>query len=149
MSAKTLTKRNTMLPGFFDDFFRPWNEWFESDGMRWGKVMTMPAVNIVEGENDFMVSLAAPGMKKDDFDIEVKGNMLTIRCEKEEQKDEKESTFTRKEYNYSSFCRSFTLPEKVNKGKIEARYEEGVLKLSLPKNDEAKKRIISKHVSVK
>ena len=67
-------------------------------------------------------------MKKDDFKIDVDGNMLTISSEKEENKEEKEKKFTRKEYNYSSFSRRFTLPEEVNKEKIEAKYEDGVLK---------------------
>lgn len=149
MSAKALTKSNSIWPPFFDDFFRPWNEWVERGDIRWGKVMTVPAVNIVERKNEFIVSLAAPGMKKDDFKIEVEGNMLTIGCEKEVQKDEKEAAFTKKEYNYSSFSRSFSLPEKVNRENIEARYEEGVLKLSLPKKEEAKKTVASKHILVK
>jgi HSP20 family protein len=71
------------------------------------------------------VSLAAPGMKKEDFKIDVDGNMLTISSEKEETKEEKEKKFTRKEYNYSSFSRSFTLPDEVNKEKIDAKYEDG------------------------
>ena len=96
-----------------------------------------------------MVSLAAPGMKKDDFKIDLEGNMITISSEKEETKEEKEKKFTRKEYNYSSFCRSFTLPDEVNKEKVDARYEDGVLKISLPKKQEAKKMSISKHITVK
>jgi HSP20 family protein len=111
--------------------------------------MTMPAVNIVENKEDYMVSLAVPGMKKDDFNIDVEGNMLTISSEKEESKEEKEDKYTRKEYNYSSFSRSFTLPDEVNKEKIEAKYEDGVLKLMLPKKEEAKKLAAGKHIAVK
>jgi HSP20 family protein len=96
-----------------------------------------------------MVSLAVPGMKKDDFNIDVEGNMLTISSEKEESKEEKEDKYTRKEYNYSSFSRSFTLPDEVNKEKIEAKYEDGVLKLMLPKKEEAKKLAAGKHIAVK
>ena len=75
---------------------------------------------------------------KDDFNIAVEGNMLTISSEKEENKEEKNERFTRKEYNYSSFSRSFTLPEQINREKIEAKYEDGVLKLSLPSKAQAK-----------
>jgi HSP20 family protein len=109
----------------------------------------MPAVNITENKDDFKVSLAAPGMKKSDFNIDVQGNILTISAEMEEKKEEKEENYTRKEYNFSSFSRSFTLPDEVNKEKIEATYVDGVLNLSLPKKEEAKKAAISKHVAVK
>ena len=81
------------------------------------RAMNVPAVNITEQKNDYLVSLAAPGMKKDDFKIDVDGNMLTISSEKEENKEEKDKKFTRKEYSYSSFSRSFTLPDEVNQGK--------------------------------
>jgi HSP20 family protein len=111
--------------------------------------MNMPAVNIIENKDDFLVSLAVPGMKKDDFNVDVEGNILTISCEKEEKKEEKETRFAGKQYNYSSFSRSFTLPEDINREKIDAHYEEGVLKLSLPKKEEAKTMTASKHISVK
>ncbi|MGE5106324.1 MAG: Hsp20/alpha crystallin family protein [Sphingobacteriales bacterium] len=136
------------MPSVFNDFFKPWNEWFDNGGFL-GRTLTIPAVNITENKDDFVVSLAVPGMKKDDFKIDMEGNMLTISCEKEEKKEEKEARYTRKEYNYSSFSRSFTLPEDVNKEKIEAKYEDGVLKLMLPKKEEAKKAAISKHIAVK
>jgi HSP20 family protein len=108
----------------------------------------MPAVNITENNDEYKVTLAAPGMKKDDFKIDVEGNMLTISSEKEESKEEKEKRFTRKEYNYSSFSRSFTLPEEINKEKIEASYEEGILKIALPRKEEVKK-LTSKKIAVK
>ena len=95
-----------------------------------------------------MVSLAVPGMKKDDFNIDIEGNMLTISSEKEENKEEKEKRFTRKEYSYSSFSRSFTLPDEVEVQKIEARYEDGVLKIRLPFNQEVKKPM-AKHIAIK
>ncbi len=148
MGNKGLTKFTERAPFFFDDFFKPWNNWFETDLIN-GKLMTVPAVNITDNKDDFMVSLAVPGMKKDDFKIDVEGNMITISCEKEENKNEKEIKFTRKEYNYYSFSRSFTLPDEILKDKIEARYEDGVLKLFLPKKEEAKKSVISKHIAVK
>jgi HSP20 family protein len=108
----------------------------------------VPAVNITEQKDEYQVSLAAPGLKKDDFKIDVDGNMLTISSEKEESKEEKEKSFTRKEYNYSSFSRSFTLPEEINKEKIEARYEDGVLKIALPRKEDTKKAV-AKNIAVK
>lgn len=140
-----LARLSERMPTVFDDFLSPWNDWF-GNGER---SLTLPAVNITESKDDYMVSLAAPGMKKDDFKIDLEGNMITISSEKEEKKEEKEKKFTRKEYNYSSFCRSFTLPDEVNKEKVDARYEDGVLKISLPKKEEAKKMSISKHITVK
>lgn len=148
MSTRAVSKTST-LPAVFDDFFKPWNEWFENGNTFFNRLTTVPAVNIVENKDDYKVSLAVPGMKKEDFNIDVEGNMLTISSEKEEHKEEKEERFTRKEYSYSSFSRSFTLPDEVNKEKIEAKYEDGVLKLILPKREEAKKLAVGKHIAVK
>jgi HSP20 family protein len=144
MSTRSLTRSGELFPALFDDFFKPWNEWFNN-----GRMLTTPAVNITENKDDYKISVAAPGLKKSDFNIDVEGNILTISCEKEESKEEKDERHTRKEYNYSSFSRNFTLPEGVNKDKIEAVYEEGVLKLSLPKKEDVKKAALSKHISIK
>ena len=127
------------VPSVFNDFFKPWNEWFDNGGI-YGRIMNIPAVNITEQKDDFRVELAVPGMKKDDFQVDMDGNLLTISCETKETKEEKEAKYTRKEYNYSSFSRSFTLPEEVNRDKVEARYENGILKLVLPKKEEAKRQ---------
>lgn len=148
MSSKALTKRAEFFPTAFDDFFKPWNEWFGNGG-RWPRELNIPAVNVAETDHEYTVSVAAPGLKKSDFNIDVEGNMLTISSEKEESKEEKEASYTRKEYSYSSFSRSFTLPEEVNKEKIEARYEDGILKVGLPKKEEAKKLAASKQIAVK
>lgn len=147
MGTQALAKFSQTMPSMFDDFFKPWNEWFD-DGGRWGRIMKVPAVNITEQKNEYLVSLAAPGLKKDDFRIDVEGNMLTISCEKEETREEKEKQFNRKEYNFTSFSRSFTLPDEINKEKIEAKYEDGVLNISMPRKEEAKK-LSAKHIAVK
>lgn len=149
MATRTPARQGNLMPAVFDDFFKPWNDWFENGGTMWGRMLTIPAVNITENKDDYKVSLAAPGMKKADFNIDVDGNMLTISSEKEETKEDKEKKFTRKEYSYSSFSRSFTLPEEVMREKIEAKYEDGVLHLVLPKKEEAKKASNSRHISVK
>jgi HSP20 family protein len=148
MTTKALAKTNERFPTFFDDFFNPWNEWF-GDSKAWDRVMKVPAVNVTENKDNYMVSLAAPGLKKEDFRIDVEGNMLSISSEREENKEEKEEKYTRKEYNYSCFSRSFTLPEEVNREKIDALYQDGVLKLVLPKKDEAKKATSTKQIAVK
>jgi HSP20 family protein len=147
MGTQAVSRYSERVPSVFDDFFKPWNEWFDNGGF-WGRVLNVPAVNITEQKDSYLVSLAAPGMKKEDFKIDVDGNMLTISSEKEETKEEKEKRFTRKEYNYSSFSRSFTLPEEVNQEKIDAKYEDGVLKISLPRKEEAKKTA-AKKIAVK
>ena len=148
MAANLFPKKVERFPSLFEDFFKPWNE-FLPTGVNWGKTLTTPAVNITEDKDKFQVTVAAPGMKKTDFNIDVNGNLLTISSEKEEAKDESNQQYTRKEYSYSSFTRSFTLPEEVNKEKIDAVYEDGVLKLTLPKKEEAKKLVASKHIAVK
>ena len=126
--------------------FSPWNEWFDDSSL--DLTMNVPAVNITEQKDQYLVSLAAPGLKKDDFKIDVDGNMLTISSEKEENKEEKDKKFTRKEYSYSSFSRCFTLPEEIKQEKIEAKYEDGVLKISLPRS-EAVNKPSAKHIAVK
>lgn len=148
MSTKSLVKTGEMFPTVFEDFFKPWNEWFDNSGL-WGRIMKMPAVNVTDNKDNYLVSVAAPGMKKDDFKIDIEGNMLSISCEKEETKEEKDKKYTRKEYNFSSFSRSFTLPENVTRQKIEATYEDGVLNVRLPKSEESKKTAAIQHVAVK
>ncbi|MBS4065559.1 MAG: Hsp20/alpha crystallin family protein [Chitinophagaceae bacterium] len=140
-------ERTGKLPMLFDDFFKPWNEWFDNGSTFFNRMLIVPAVNVSETKDNFMVTLAVPGMKKEDFDIQIDGNMLTISCEKEESKEE--IAFNRKEYNYSSFSRSFTLPEEVIKEKIDAHYENGELKLMLPKTEKAKLTHTGKHIPVK
>ena len=146
MAANALTKPGH-FPSVFDDFFKPWNEWFDNAGSL-TRTATVPSVNVIENEQNYNVSVAAPGLKKEDFKIDLKGNMLTISSEKEEQKEEKDGKYNRKEYNYSSFSRSFTLPEDVNREQIQAKYEDGVLKLTLPKKEEVKKKAENKQISI-
>lgn len=148
MSTKQLSSPSLSTPSIFNDLFKPWNEWFDNSGNLLGRTLSVPAVNITEQPEAYKVSMAVPGMKKDDFRIDVDGNILTISCEKEGNKEEKNEKYTRKEYNYSSFSRSFTLPEEVSQEKIEARYEDGVLKLVLPRMDMAKK-VSTKKIEVK
>jgi len=132
------------MPSFFNDFFKPSNDWLDNG---FEKTLSVPAVNISEKDETYNVSVAAPGMKKDDFKIDLDGDVLTISGEQEKTNENQDERYNRREYNYSSFCRSFTLPEEVKRDEIEARYEDGVLNIVLPKNESAKK--ITKSISVK
>ncbi len=147
MGTQALARTTERMPSVFGEFFKPWNEWFDN-GNVWNRTMNVPAVNITEQKDTYLVSLAAPGLKKEDFTIDVDGSMLTISSQTEEHREEKDKKFTRKEYSYSSFSRSFTLPEEINKEKIEAKYEDGILKISLPRSEAAKKPS-AKHIAVK
>ncbi|HLU81317.1 MAG TPA: Hsp20/alpha crystallin family protein [Flavobacteriaceae bacterium] len=135
----TLVKRrnNDWLPSVFDDFFR--NDWL-ADRMNLNNIgMNVPAVNIQDNENEFVVELAAPGKKKEDFNIELDNEVLTISSEeKKENRSEEKGKYTRREYSYNSFTRSFTLPDSANSDKIAANYEDGVLKITIPKREDAK-----------
>lgn len=148
MSTKALVKPSERFPSIFDDFFKPWNEWF-SNGGSLARPLTVPAVNVIENKDEYKVTLAAPGLKKSDFEIDVEGNMLTIKSEKEESKEEKDQDYTRKEFSYTSFSRSFSLPDDVRQDKIEASYEDGILKIALPKREDAKMKGVSKHIAIK
>lgn len=148
MSTRALTRDGGTLPAVFDDFFKPWNEWFDTSNNLFNRMLTVPAVNVLESKDEFKLSFAIPGMEKDDFDIAVDGNMLTISCQKTDSREDKEHRYTRKEYNYSSFSRSFSLPEDVIKDKIQANYTDGVLSLVLPKKEEARKAL-HKSIAVK
>jgi HSP20 family protein len=124
-------------PALFDDFFKPWNEWFSGSGSP--ATFHVPAVNVSETEKNYDVTLAAPGMKKEDFRIDVDGNLLTVSSEQEHKEEESGKKFTRREYSYSSFSRSFNLPEEVNLEKIEASYKDGILHIVLPRVSSGKK----------
>ena len=148
MNTRTLTKRTESTPSLFGDFFnKSLLDLFDGDFP--SRILNVPAVNIVERKEDYLVSMAAPGLKKEDFKIDVEGNMLAIRSGKEEENEQKDGRYTRREYSYSSFERSFTLPDEVSKDKIDAHYQDGVLKLVLPKKEEAKKMAVSRQITVK
>lgn len=115
----------TLLSDFFDN-----DRFFDSSELR---KLSMPAVNVKETEKDFEIEVAAPGLNKKDFKINVDNGVLTISSEKKEEKEQKEKDYTRKEFSYSSFSRSFTLPENVNENDIKANYQEGILKLNVAK----------------
>jgi HSP20 family protein len=101
--------------------------------------VSIPAVNIKESDDNFLVEVAAPGKSKEDFNIELDNDVLTISAEeKKENKEEENGKFTRREFSYRTFKRAFSLPEMVETTKINASYEQGVLLIALPKKEEAK-----------
>jgi HSP20 family protein len=107
----------------------------------------MPATNVVENDKSFEIEFAIPGMNREDIKINVENDVLTVSSEKEAKKEEKDKNYTRKEFSYSSFSRSFTLPETVDADQINARLENGILKVDLPKKEEAKSKL-SKEIKV-
>lgn len=97
-----------------------------------------PAANIIDNEKDFVIELAVPGMKKDDFKINLEDDILSISVEHQEGDHKNEKNYTRREFRYDGFTRSFSLPENINQDKIKADYKDGVLSFVLPKTEEAK-----------
>ncbi|MDG5799211.1 Hsp20/alpha crystallin family protein [Marinilabiliaceae bacterium ANBcel2] len=135
----TLVRRfNNQMPdiaNIFDDFFG--GDIFNTPSVA-GKT-TMPSVNVRENDDEYFIEVAAPGLNKNDFKVEVNNNVLTISCEKEENKEEKDEGFTRREFCYSGFRRSFAIPRnEVDESKIDARYKDGILNITLKKREEVK-----------
>ncbi|MEO6303354.1 MAG: Hsp20/alpha crystallin family protein [Bacteroidia bacterium] len=130
-------KNENFVPTLFADIFDN-AKFFGKNWLEKEFGQSLPAVNIKESPKEFSLEFAAPGFKKDAFKVNVENNILTINAEKEEEKNEENKRFTRKEFSYNSFSRSFTLPENVNADKIDAKYNDGILKLSVPKKEETK-----------
>jgi HSP20 family protein len=141
--AMTIAKFSDNVYPSFPSFF---NRFFEGDMMDWNRSnfadtnTTLPAVNIRENNDEFIIDVAAPGMKKEQFHIDFENGRLTISSEKkEEKKEDSKDNYTRREFSYMSFQRSFTIPENMVDGeKIKATYNEGILHISLPKREEIK-----------
>ena len=137
---RTLVRTNRMfpeMPSVFDEFLR--GSLMEEDKGNFNNRGTVPAVNTFENNDAFALEVAAPGMKKEDFKIELDNNTLTISSEQEENKEIKENEYSRREFRYHSFTRSFQLPEnKVDSSKITAKYADGILYVNIPKREEAK-----------
>jgi HSP20 family protein len=134
-----LAKRNeNYLPSFFDRFFN--NELMDWNNSNFSSTNTsLPAVNVKETNDDFRIEVAAPGMDKKDFKVNFHNNVLTISSEKKNESTNKNDSYTRKEFSYQSFKRSFTVSENaVNGEKISAKYNDGILEITLPKRDEVK-----------
>ena len=130
-----LARINHSLPVYFDDFFG--RDFFRdfSANQRSG---SLPAVNVLENDNDYVVEVAAPGLEKKDFRINLENDCLTISSEKENKSEERNDNYSRKEFSCNSFSRSFNLPDTVDIDKISASHKNGILYISIPKKEEAK-----------
>jgi HSP20 family protein len=132
---------NGMLSELFEDFDK--NFIFRNNEFKG----VVPSVNIRENEDNFLLELAAPGMKKEDFNIRLNNNVLTISAENKVENEEKTEKFTRREFAYGTFSRSFTLPKSIDLDKIKADYDKGILALSLPKREESK-AVIDREIAI-
>jgi len=126
------------MPNLLDDDFLPTLS---------SRTSSMPAVNIREDEKNYILDLAVPGMDKKDLKIDISDDVLTISSESKEESSEERDGYKKKEFNYSSFCRSFYIPDNVNRDKIGANYKDGILTISLPRMEE-EKRNLSRQVTI-
>lgn len=133
-----LVRNSNQTPSLFDRFFD--GEMFDWSHRNFSNTnTTLPSVNIKDNADAFTVEVAAPGFVKADFKIELNRNLLTISSDKKVENETKEGeVFTKREFSYQSFTRSFTLPQIANGDKIEASYDNGILTVLIPKRDEAK-----------
>ena len=142
MKSKSLMKTNGTLfpaiPSMLDDFFS--KDWLDSTMADWRTSgSTLPAVNVKETNDDYMIEVAAPGMKRGDFQIVLDNDVLTISSKREDSHEEKDGNYTRREFSYQSFQRSFSLPQNRVKGdEITAKYVDGLLRINVPKTEDAK-----------
>ncbi|WP_264564503.1 Hsp20/alpha crystallin family protein [Flavobacterium sp. N3904] len=153
---ETLVKRDGMFPSvvsklvnpLFEDFFtRDISDWADRSISAIG--VNLPSVNLKETDTKLEIELAAPGLKKEDFKIEVDNNVLVISTEKEEKKESsKKDDYVRKEFNYQSFYRSFNLPDYADENKIEATYKDGILDVCINKKPGDRKKTL-KSISIK
>jgi HSP20 family protein len=137
------SRANAVNPWFNDVFNSLINDSTLNDRF----VTKTPAVNIAETEDHFHIELAVPGLRKEDFKINLDKNVLSVSAEKKTENVEEGKKYSKREYSYNSFVRSFTLPEVADQAKIEAEYTDGILKLNVAKKEEAKAQ--TREISVK
>jgi HSP20 family protein len=135
-----LIKFNPTAPGrsFFNELAGDFFNTNIADFVGSDFVVSNPSVNVIESADHFKIEVAAPGLEKKDFNLSVEKDQLIIESSKKEEKEIKEEKFTKREFNYASFKRSFYLPETVDVNKVEAKYENGILNVTLPKVEKAK-----------
>jgi HSP20 family protein len=127
-------RSNALMPGFNDVFESVFNDTFFNDRM----VTRVPAVNISETEENYHVELAVPGLKKEDFKLNLEQNVLTVSVELNNEHQDNQRNYSKREFSYSSFVRSFTLPESADDSNINASYADGILSIDIAKREEAK-----------
>lgn len=138
--TRTNPKRSSGFPmwSLIDDIFNRELPSVFSQNFNTG--ISLPMVNIRETADAYFVEMAVPGLKKSDFNIDLDNQILSISTEKEEENEQSNDNYTRREFGYSAFKRTFTLPETIDDGKIKAEYSEGILSIHLPKKEEAKQK---------
>jgi len=136
-------KNNVLMPGFNDVFESIFNDTFFNDRM----VTRVPAANISETPEKYHVELAAPGLKKGDFKLSLDRNVLNISVEQRSENNDNQKNYTKREFSYSSFVRSFTLPESADQNSIDATYKDGVLQIDIAKKEEAK--FVGRQIEIK
>jgi len=128
-------KEKRFFPSIVDEFF---GRDFMPDLFEFQTGVNLPSVNIIEGKDDYKIEVAAPGLEKKDFRIDLDNNVLTITSEREDKKEEEKERYMRREFSYSSFKRSFALPQSVDSANISATHKDGILSIMIPKKEEAK-----------
>lgn len=136
-------KTNAVNPGFTDIFESVFNDSFFSDRM----ISRVPAVNICETQDHYVIEMAAPGLNKEDFKLNLDRNLLTVSVEQKRDQSEQEKQYNKREFSYSSFVRSFALPESADDANIEAQYVNGMLNIQVAKKDEAKQ--VARQIEIK
>ncbi|MGL6179921.1 MAG: Hsp20/alpha crystallin family protein [Tannerellaceae bacterium] len=139
-----IRKSQNWLPGIFNDFFG--NEWIEKASAN------APAINIIEDDHNYKVEVAAPGLTKDDFSLKIgQDNQLIVSMEKKEEfkEEEKNGKYLRREFSYSHFQQSMLLPDNVDKDKIEAKVENGILSIQIPKKEQAQQPPKATNIEIK
>jgi HSP20 family protein len=131
----TRSFRPFYMPNFFDDDFFP---------VLSKRTSSIPSVNVREDDKNFILDVAVPGIDKKDLKIDVNEDVLTISSESKSDSEESKDGYKRKEFSYSSFSRSFYVPENVNREKVEANYKDGILTVTLPKQEEEKNKVTRK-----
>jgi HSP20 family protein len=132
-SLRTRTSLPSLVEEFFNGDFFP--TFFDLENK-----YSIPAVNIVESKDEYRIEVAAPGLNKEDFHIQLDNHVMTVSSEKEENREEKDEKVMRKEFSYSTFRRCFSLPETVNAEKIRANHKDGILQIIVPKREESKEK---------
>lgn len=137
MALTKSIQRNHNVDPWLNDLF---DSFFNDNELRRSVSTNTPSVNIVEKENGYEIELATPGLKKEDFSINIEKSILTISAETKEEKEVEDKKYSKREFNYSSFSRTFTLPDNINEEDVDAKYEDGVLTISLNKKEEVDTR---------
>ena len=135
--------KNGLVNPFFNDVYSLLNDSFLNER----SAAVVPAVNIAETENAFEVALAVPGLKKEDIKINLEKSVLSVSAEKKTETTDENKKFSKREYNFNSFSRSFNLPQSADSSKIDAEYVDGVLTLTIAKKEEAKNQ--SREITLK